>query len=157
MDSVVNPSPEKYAQIIGIDYQDYFKQLQNSVIVPPILKVQVLMSLSFWIYLDNILINVGVRGLQIFIEENCKRFKNYHNMGEDNLIHDYLQEWYKFGQKIVEDNPQSLLSPKATKLVETFLTNETNSIKDQMIIFVDQRIIADLLLMTLKAECHLFT
>jgi len=153
----VNPSPEKYAQIIGIDYQDYFKQLQNSVIVPPILKVQVLMSLSFWIYLDNILINVGVRGLQIFIEENCKRFKNYHNMGEDNLIHDYLQEWYKFGQKIVEDNPQSLLSPKATKLVETFLTNETNSIKDQMIIFVDQRIIADLLLMTLKAECHLFT
>ena len=72
------------------------------------------------------------------------------------MVHSYLKKWKEFGTQIVEDHEEILLCPKVQELVNNFLGKDTWQDEDQMIIFVDQRLIADLLYKTLLAECSIF-
>jgi uncharacterized protein (UPF0335 family) len=68
---------EKITQIIGNTYKDVWRKMKSTNCNTGIAKVALLMTLSFFTQSLNIILNIGIRGLQIFIQENLKKFKSY--------------------------------------------------------------------------------
>jgi superfamily II DNA or RNA helicase len=61
-------TPEKITQVIANQYKEILENI-NFEEYSSELRVAILMTIGFYVYRDNILLNVGAKGLQIFIEE----------------------------------------------------------------------------------------
>lgn len=149
-------TPEKATQIAGNHYKLTLSQI-NIKDFPNEVKVMVIMTIAFMIYLDNVILNVGVLGLVEFIKDFISKFKDSEIKSNSKVIHQYLKKWKEFSDNLIRDNKGKLLCPKIEKLIDTFFdeTIEEDHLlqnEDQMIIFVDQRLVADLLYKVLLSQ-----
>ena len=146
-------TPEKVTQIIGNHYKETLSQICLESF-PSEVRVAVIMWIAFFVYSNNILLNIGVAGLSNFICDFAVKFKSSEIKNDKPVIHKYLKKWMKFAKDLKLGYKDEQLSPKVKVLIEKFLDEEYDS-DDQMIIFVDQRLIADLLYEVLKENWEL--
>ena len=144
-------TPEKVTQVIGNTYKDTLKRIKFEDF-PDEIRVALIMTIAFYVYSDNILMNVGVWGLKIFIEDLCSRFKYDISSDKTGVMNKYLKEWKECVGDLKYDFQEKDLNfcPKLQQLINNFFKRETFNPENQIIIFVDQRLIADLLYRTLS-------
>ena len=142
-------------QVVGNHYKNTLSEI-NLLTYPKEIKVILLMTISFFLYIDNVLLNIGVHGFAIFINDYVHKFKNSEIKNESPVIYEYLKQWKEFAKRIMKENKDNLLSPKVARLINTFFDGSDQETmiqsSDSVIIFVDQRLVADLLYRVLREQ-----
>lgn len=102
-------APDKITQIVGNHFKSTLTQI-NLHKYPKEIKAVILITINFFIYLDNLILNVGIKGFAIFIEDLLEKFKNSRiNCDNYKVIHEYLQEWRMLSHGLIEDYEDYLL------------------------------------------------
>lgn len=61
-------TPEKVTQVIGNNYKETLESIEFGE-YPDEIKIVLFITIAFYVFSDNVILNVGLKGLKLFIED----------------------------------------------------------------------------------------